>query len=109
MRRALYEWGLIFSCALFLVCFVYWTVSISTSAADFAFHLPIGHWNAMQFTAHRGTLAIYENPGSPEAIDIIIEKGLSFYPPPAGKYSFTVPGFRLRCVTWADRSADWTL
>jgi hypothetical protein len=107
MKRAFFEWCAIATAALTILCIGYWTVSRSTSAADFETFLPIGHWNSMQILASNGTITINDHRGSKEEIETLTRYA-TINPPLTSKCRWALPGLLFQSMLWGGQ-LDWSL
>jgi hypothetical protein len=107
-RAALSEWGTIVASALSLTLFFYWAISATWHIADFELFLPLGHWKTTQVLASGGTITVSDRYGSLESLEFI-ENATFLTPLPTGKYRWSLPGFRFRCVTWTSNPPIWSV
>src|SRR5262245_16874353 len=108
MRRIIFEWGAIFCCALSIVAYVFWAISITRDFADFEVFLPFGHWGATQITAADGMIRINDSRGTLEVIEML-EKYSTMNPPPSDRYRLSIPGLKVRVVRWPDGPSQWSI
>jgi hypothetical protein len=99
MKRALAEWGAIFSFGLALASVSYWGVSSFTDIANF--HVsPGGYLDAF---ASDGALLLCDSAGNLEVIDLL-DHSKVMEPMPRSRRSASFPGFQLRVYGFEDRS-----
>ena len=108
MRRAIYEWGAIFSATASLACFVYWALSLATDVGDSRLYLPFGRFQATQVTFADGAIAVGDHPNSELVIAMIVDQGMAVLPRPQNTHRIVVPGFSYRALVHADGTMVWT-
>jgi len=109
MRRAILEWGGLFSLTVAIALISYWAVSIQTRSADITLTIPLGH-SSFDLRMRGGTITFCDNVFNLYFIAINSGPGpFKTTPAPVTVQKWNLPGFHYRRVYQLDGTSNWSL